>query len=367
MAETDSFQEADPYQEAWRRLLGEPHRGPPLALPADARARLEDMIGAALTHHMLDGTATTPAIDATRARHSLLLNRLNRHRQVECLRHLANAGIETVAMKGFASGYTLYPDPDLRITGDLDVLVRHAEVRAAARVFLDLGFRVATEIPLAAWGFTSEASFLPIVSADEVANVDLHVEPDCYPLYRGLDASAVFAGARRIEASGLAVRIPAPEHALLIAVSNATKERFDRATIKSLLDLPRLLRARLDWPEITRRAGAARLQRPLVATLALLRVLGLPAALVPSGLADLPGALAGRLARAELARIAVEVGHFFPGAVSAADKVRREVLLTAEPAAIAYRAWLRLRGLVRPRTGDPAPADRGGLTGGPAP
>ena len=339
----------DPYAAAWRCLIGEMLGGPATALPADALERLESMIGAALAHHALDGDSATPQVDPARARQSLLLNRLNRHRQIDCLARLASAGIETVAMKGFASGHTLYPDPDLRITGDLDVLIRHADVSAATQVFTDLGFRVATDIPLAAWGFTSEASYLPIVSADEVANVDLHIEPDCYPLYRGLDVGAVFAAARTIAVGRLDVRIPSPEHALLIAVSNATKERFDRATIKSLLDMPRLIRGGLDWEEVGRRAQSARLLRPLEATMALLIALGLPAALVPVEFTLLPG----MLATAEMARVATEVRQFYPHEIGAMAKVRRELLVSAEPVAVAYRAWLRLKGLVRPRTGDP--------------
>lgn len=339
----------DPYVVAWRCLIGEASGSISPTLPAGALERLDGMIGAALAHHALDGDSAAPQIDPVRARQSLLLNRLNRHRQIDCLAQLASAGIETVAMKGFASGHTLYPDPDLRITGDLDVLIRRADVSAAARLFTDLGFRVATDIPLAAWGFTSEASYLPIVSADEVANIDLHIEPDCYPLYCGLDAEAVFAAARTITVGHLNVKIPTPEHALLIAVSNATKERFDRATIKSLLDMPRLIRGGLDWGEIVRRARSARLLRPLEATMALLVALGLPAALVPAELTRLPGVLAP----AEMARVAVEVRYFYPREIGAFAKIRRELLVSAEPMAVAYRTWLRIKGLMRPRTGDP--------------
>lgn len=337
------------YVAAWRCLIGVAPGSSSPALPPDALERLESMIGAALAHHALDGDSATPQVDLARARRSLLLNRLNRHRQIECLARLASAGIETVAMKGFASGHTLYLDPDLRITGDLDVLIRKADVPVAARLFTDLGFRVATDIPLAAWGFTSEASYLPIISADEVANVDLHIEPDCYPLYRGLDVSAVFASARTITVGKLDVHVPSPEHALLIAVSNATKERFDRATIKSLLDMPRLIRGGVDWDEIARRARSARLLRPLEASMALLVTLGLPASFVPAELSRLPG----MLAPAEMARIAMEVRHFYPREIGAIAKVRREFLVSAEPVAVAYRAWLRLKGLMRPRTGDP--------------
>lgn len=339
----------DPYVAAWRSLIGEMPGAASPALPADALERLEGMVGSALVHHALDSAGVPPQVDPARSRRSLLLNRLNRHRQIDCLARLASAGIAVVAMKGFASGHTLYPDPDLRVTGDLDVLIRQTDVAAAAQLFIDLGFRVATDIPLAAWGFTSEASYLPIVSADEVANVDLHIEPDCYPLYRGLNVDAVFAAARTITVGTLSVLVPSPEHSLLIAVSNATKERFDRATIKSLLDLPRLIRGGVNWGEVVGRARSARLLRPLEATLALLVALGFPASSVPAELSRHPGVLMS----AEMARVAVEVRHFYPHEIGAMAKVRRELLISAEPLAVAYRVWLRLRGLMRPRTGDP--------------
>ncbi|MBM3601047.1 MAG: nucleotidyltransferase family protein [Alphaproteobacteria bacterium] len=341
----------DAFSEAWRRLLGEPPNAAAPPLPAEARARLDELIGSALAHDLLDagGNDAAASANAIRARQSLLLNRLTRHRQLECLEQLAAAGVEVVAMKGFATAHTLYQDPDLRVTGDLDILVRRAQAATAARLFLERGFRVATDIELSRWGFISEASFLPIVSADGIANIDIHVEPDCYPLHRGLETDAVFAAARAIQVSGLALRIPAPEHGFLIAVSNATKERFSRDTIKSLLDAARLLRRGFDWGDVARRARRARLGRPLAATLSLLVELGLRADLAPPELARLPGALA----RFELRRILRDVEAMFPHEPGMIEKSRRELLLTAEPETVLYRAWFRLRGLVQPHTGDP--------------
>ena len=35
-------------------------------------------------------------------------------------------------------------------------------------------------------GFISDASFMPLVSPEGDCNIDIHVQPDCYPAYRSL-------------------------------------------------------------------------------------------------------------------------------------------------------------------------------------
>ena len=40
----------------------------------------------------------------------------------------------------------------------------------------------------ARWGFVSDASYVPFHSPDGVTNIDLHVEPDAWPLPLGLPA-----------------------------------------------------------------------------------------------------------------------------------------------------------------------------------
>jgi hypothetical protein len=106
---------------AAERLSGlalDAHRRGALALDSAARAELEErhasqrQLDAALEHALV---AVVAALDA--------------------------AGIEYRALKGAALAHLLYPSPDLRSYGDVDVLVGSADFDRAVRTLGDLGFR----------------------------------------------------------------------------------------------------------------------------------------------------------------------------------------------------------------------------------
>ncbi len=299
-----------------------------------------------------------PVIDPAAAAASMLLSKLTLAAQVTALRRMTEAGLHPIVLKGLANAHRIYDTPMPRVLGDLDVLLPRAEIGAAIDVFSPLGYRFGSA-RRTRWGFVSDASYVPFHSPDGVTNIDLHVQPDAWPLPLGLAADDVRAGARTLTITDGAIRMPRDEHVLLICVSNIAKDRFDWRCMSKVIDVARLLVRHgqaLDWREIEDRAACARLGRPLDALLALLTALGLPAALVPRAVAP-PRGLAGRTWR----RIMVDWRGVFAAELSGADLLWRDLTLIQTPATFARFNWWRVKGLVRPADGIPPEARARGL------
>lgn len=275
-------------------------------------------------------------------------------RQLQAMRWLEEAGIAVVAMKGLAAALSDWPRPAQRIVGDLDLLVRRQALPAIVALFGRHGFRFGGVLK-SRWGFMPDSSYLPFHSPDGVCNIDLHVEPDSYPLHEGLDAEAVFAGAGSLSWRGQSIRIPAAEHSLLIAVANLAKDKFALGSARKLIDIARLLQrpATLDWAQIEQRAARARLLLPLHTALSLSVSLGLAADRVPRRWrAPPPGPLRGRAWRGLQRQWLV----FDERAAALPALLAREWLLAAHPGVAARLSLRRLRGLVAPRSGVPPQA-----------
>ncbi len=341
----------------WRAVL-DPDGAPPDAWrtepPLDAVRRFSGLVGAALAGHLLGplrqslGQVLVDPADETAGR---LFNRLTGNAQRAAVARLSDAGLPVVCLKGFALAHTLYPDPDLRTIGDLDLLVPRGDLDRAIACLREAGFAFAA-LPTQAWGFISEASFMPMVSADGVCNVDLHVEPDCYPAYRALTAARVFAAAREADAGGLPIRVPSPPHALLLSLTNAAKDKFGPYSVRKLVDAALMIRAAdaAGWDEVRALSREGGFLGPARAALSLLVRLGLPAALVPEDLRREPGGIA----RPVFVGLVREHAAMFPRTTPGSCVVAREMTVCTEPRVAAANAARRIRGLFRPASGFPA-------------
>jgi len=58
----------------------------------------------------------------------------------QVLNHLNQVGLEYMVVKGPATAHTVYPEPGLRLFGDLDLVVRERDWTAAHRLLIGLGF-----------------------------------------------------------------------------------------------------------------------------------------------------------------------------------------------------------------------------------
>lgn len=336
----------------WAAVLGSeaPAIWPPAADMAPAAGRLARRLSPAWAASLLKPLT----VDLPMAPNALLVARLTHAAQSEAMRLMAEAGLEAVALKGFANAHALYDDPVARISGDLDVLVRRDQLGAVIELFGKRGYGFAAD-GRRRWGFVSDASFVPFFSPDGVCNIDLHVEADSWPLHAGLPADDIRAKARPVVYGHGTFAAPAPEHALLIAVSNIAKDRFSAPTLSKAIDLSRLLARRqgeLDWAEIEARGKRAALMPALQASLALLAELGLPRDLVPPAMSRRPSGLAGQV----FVRVLADWLAMFPRDCGAATLLTREALLVREPSTFVALNLRRLRGLLRRGDGIPPEA-----------
>ncbi|CAN0500930.1 unnamed protein product, partial [Laminaria digitata] len=213
------------------------------ALPSCAAQRFADLVTPALAAHCLASAEKRLGksfLDADTVKQSLLINRFNGGVQRRWMQAIAETGIPVVYMKGFAFAHSLYPDPDIRTIGDIDILVRPGDLGNLLHFLTDQGFQFDPQ-PMAPWGFISDASFMPLVSAAGDCNIDLHVQPDCYPAYRSLTVEDVFGFSRFQTIAGVEVKIPCIEHALLLCLTNAAKDKFGVFSVRKLVDIWMLL------------------------------------------------------------------------------------------------------------------------------
>jgi hypothetical protein len=320
---------------------------------AGAAARFAGLTSPALAAFLLERASRrlgASLVDARLVEHSRLEARFTRAAQLQCVRAIDAAGIPAVYLKGFANAHTLYPDPDLRLFGDLDILVRQPDLGRVIGLLTVRGFTFRPD-GLQPWGFQAEGSFVPFASADDSCNLDLHLVPDGPPIDRALTTERVFRNARRITAGSLTFSAPSLEHTLVLCLSNAAKDKLGPFAVRKLVDLLRLLGtdAALDWTEITALLVGGRLLGPARAIFALLRRLGAPLPELPAALARAPGWPAAR----ELDLLVDDYRTLFATAPGAFAVMRREFLLSAGPCVALRRNARRLAGLVRPRSGLP--------------
>ena len=189
--------ETDEQISLWRAILDSRWPLPEIwtvAPPLVAAERFGFLVTPALAANILapvEARLGFPLLDAKSVKSSLLINRLNGAVQRRWMHEIADTGIPVICLKGFAFAHYLYPDPDIRTIGDIDVLVRQQDLDRLLLFLTGRGFRFeALQMP--AWGFISDASFMPLMSENGDCNIDVHVQPDCYPAYRSLTAENVF-------------------------------------------------------------------------------------------------------------------------------------------------------------------------------
>jgi PAS domain S-box-containing protein len=323
------------------------------AAAAEAAARLEGLVASALAKHLLANAERRLGADLVApeaARQSRLINRLNGEHQRRWMARIAAEGPPVVVMKGFVFAHTLYPDPDIRTIGDLDVLVRRADRDRLLDLLQQNGFAF-ERLPSSAWGFISDASYQPMMSADGNCNIDVHVQPDCYPAYRSLDTERLFAAAHPLDIDGVGYLAPAPAHALVLCLTNAAKDKFGPYSVRKLIDVAVLLRDgdAIDWPEVRHLLSAGGFEAPARVAFALLVRLGFPEAAIPADLRAAPSGLRG----GAFEKLVRDYRSLFAADPSPMTVLARELLLCTQPATAIHNALLRFRGLFRPRDGIP--------------
>ncbi len=347
---------ARPVVDIWP-LVANPDAAP---LPADiaaarvAAARFADLASPALADFLLAPVSArlgVPLVDDDAVARNRLFNRFVMAQKRQWARCLVDSGLEVLFLKGFASAHTLYVDPLVRAQGDLDILVREQDLSRTIGFLSSRGFRF-QPLPAGPWGMISDASFMPMVSADGACEIDIHIRPDCYPAHLSLTTGRVFGDARPAAADGLRFLTPCPEHALILCATNAAKDKFCLTGLSKVVDAIVLLRAwsaTLAWDAILELAHDGRFFRPLVTFFWLLDALGAPMDAVPNALRAPPRGLRRPVFQGVLNDYRALVLRDVP----LATVLWREWLLGAEPSVAWHNGLMRLKGLLRPWSGIP--------------
>lgn len=322
----------------------------PIFATNERARRAVGLIGAPLAHAC--ARAVQPALDPEAlkagAQAQAILGKAPRERVVKLCAALANAGIETVALKGLATAYALYPRPCLRLLPDADILVRPADLEGLVARLKAWGFAsVIAPATVRRWGALTAASFAPVTPPDRRYLIDVHVAVDDAPASLGLTTEAVFARSRPLATPAGTLRVPAPEHAWCILALHAFRDFYEPRGLKSLVDAALLLAGRgagLDWGLIERTARAGRFVRRAVFYRDLLAALGMACPRPFRGIG------LGRVEHWLLARAAANFRSLARPCASDAVKLACEALLLDSPLETVRWNGRRLAGLVRPRS-----------------
>lgn len=158
---------------------------------------------------------------------------------------LAGAGIEAIVLKGAALAHTFYPDPAWRPFGDVDLLVRSRDWRAACRVLPALGY--ARKYPEPRPGFGERFGNAAVHTGDDGTEVDLHRTLVLGPFGLWMEPDELFVREAHFEVGGHRLRRLDDTAALLHACMHASLG-FSPPLYLPLRDVAQLvLGAGVDW------------------------------------------------------------------------------------------------------------------------
>jgi hypothetical protein len=174
------------------------------------------------------------------------------------LKALHAVGVETIPLKGLALRENVYPDPALRPSGDVDLLVPVDACERAEQVLQDLGYVPEETNRLRAWYNPRNIHHLvPYRLPEREVQVEIHwglVSPQA-DLH--VDVQGLWQRSEAGEIAGHAVRLLSPEDLVAhVALHAAAIHRF-LTGLRHLTDVAetvRYYRERLDWDRLAARA-----------------------------------------------------------------------------------------------------------------
>jgi limonene-1,2-epoxide hydrolase len=185
-------------------------------------------------------------------------------------RTFAERGIEVLAHKGPVLGQYLLGDPAMRQYGDLDFLIRPADVARARVALAELGFR-----PKVRLSARQELAYLNtgyehvFGSAEESHLIELQwqIVPRFYSI--DFDIDALFARSMQVPFEGTPVRMLGKEDLLLVLCVHASKHEWNQ--LGMIRDIAMLAGFELNWDWIQREACKLGIARVLNVSLVLAR------------------------------------------------------------------------------------------------
>jgi hypothetical protein len=200
----------------------------------------------------------------------------NHERRVLCFtaelariwRQFAHRGVSVLAHKGAALGQLLYGDPAMRQFGDLDFLVRAADVAHARSAFEELGYAPKIQLSTRQEKEYLRSGYEHVFGLNTERNlveVQWQIVPRFYAI--DFDIEALFARSVELDLDGLRLRTLGREDLLLVLCVHAAKH--DWAQIAMLRDIATLAGLALDWSWIEAQAHRLGIGRILAVSLQL--------------------------------------------------------------------------------------------------
>lgn len=185
-------------------------------------------------------------------------------------RALATESIPVIPLKGLHLARFVYDEPALRSMADLDIMVPRDRIRDADRILTDLGYGPLPRPDVdehCAW-----SNHLPPLEKEgaEVLEVHYDIERPTSPFT--IDVNAIWNATRQAEIDGAPVHLMSAEHLLIhLCLHLAYHHKFERASLKGLVDIATVTRQPIDWAELARTANAWNTGGFVYATLRLVR------------------------------------------------------------------------------------------------
>ena len=174
---------------------------------------------------------------------------------VRILEALERHGIETLPVKGPALAQDLYDDPSVRMSGDLDILVRPRAAAAARRLLLANGFEDEGSYSERLLRRGAREGEVHLRRRDGEPMVDLHWRLTVGHSAREISADRLLAGARSIRVLGRELRAPGEADQLLLTALHGARHEWRPLELRLAVAVQVARLPAAAWPDLL---GAAR-------------------------------------------------------------------------------------------------------------
>jgi hypothetical protein len=177
------------------------------------------------------------------------------------LAHFANAGIQVLVTKGPALAARCYGEPGMRQYGDLDLVVREADIRRATQSMLELAYE--PRVPLTAIDAKKTPGEYAFIKPGTDLLVELHTEQTFRYHPRRLQIEKLFERSAFVTIDEREVPVLSLEDELLLICVHGAKHFWER--LMWIADVAALIsRQPVDWDRalaVAREVGAERILR----------------------------------------------------------------------------------------------------------
>lgn len=196
---------------------------------------------------------------------------LHMERQLrEIIETFLDQGVRVLVLRGPALAFSLYPDPAMRPSGDLDLLVLPEQVVQARHILESLGYKCLAKRFEVARDFFREECFVHQNNRGNKFPVDLHwVHWELHPFFKGseeVDIEDLFQRAWKVETPTLTFETLHPVDYLIhsaIHLAMIHKNEMRLSWIYDTALLAQQLRVPDDWETLLERSVAWRARLPL--------------------------------------------------------------------------------------------------------